>query len=185
MRQDLIHAARLLRRTPPFTLAAALSLGIGIAGNAAVFSLTDAALLRPRAAMAAPDRLADVGSTQNGDGFDTFSYPNYLDLRERSTDVFEGLAAYREGVPFGLRAEGGAAARVSGGQVSANYFNVLGVSMALGRAFLPGEERSTDPATVVVLSHDLWQRREPVDCRWRRRAGTADRLRRHHAAAPD
>ena len=158
MRQDLIYAARLLLRTPLFTLAAALSLGIGIAGNAAVFSLTDAALLRPRAGVAAPDRLAAVGRTQHGEGFDTFSYPTYRDYRERSSDVFDGLAAYREGVTFGLRAGAGTAGRVSGGQVSANYFDVLGVRMALGRGFAPAEELATAPTTVMVISHDLWQR---------------------------
>ncbi len=91
--QDVRYAARTLRRTPLFTLTAVLSLGIGIAGNAVVFSLADAYLLRNRPGITDADRLAEVGRIDtgqgagfySGDGFDTFSYPNYLDYRERQT----------------------------------------------------------------------------------------------------
>jgi len=97
----------------------------------------------------------DGGGFYSGDGFDTFSYPNYLDYRERQ-QVFEHLAAYRPIATFGL-GTGETALRIPGTYVSANFFTALGVPMALGRGFLPEEERLASPATVAVISYDLWQ----------------------------
>lgn len=154
--RDLRFAVRLLRRTPLFTLTATLSLAIGIAGNAAIFSLADAVLRRPAGGLTDPSTLVNVGRTDQRGGFDTLSYPNYIDLRRRNT-VFSGLAAYRDGEPFGL-ATTSAPVRVYGGQVSANFFTVLGVPMALGRSFLPQEEDATAPSLVVVLADRLWRR---------------------------
>jgi predicted permease len=163
--QDVCYAARVLRRSPLFAMTAVLSLGIGIAGNAVVFSLADAYLFRSRPGVADEHRLVEVGRIDAGDrsgfysgaGFDTFSYPNYLDYRERQT-VFEGLAAYHTGsiAAFGLGTSD-SAARVPGAYVSSNYFTVLGVRVALGRGFLPEDERLASPSTVAVISDRLWQ----------------------------
>src|SRR5262249_41076926 len=102
--QDVRYAARALRRTPLFALISILSLGIALMGNALVFSLADAYLFRNRPGIVDAYRLAEVGRIDtgdragfySGDGFDTFSYPNYLDYRARQT-VFDGLAAYHTG----------------------------------------------------------------------------------------
>ena len=94
MLQDLRYAARLLRRNPLFALTAALSLAIGIGANTAIFTIANALLFRPPAGVAAPGRLVDVGRSQDGQGFDNSSYPNYLDIRARNT-VFDGIYAYR------------------------------------------------------------------------------------------
>lgn len=164
--QDVRYAARVLRRSPLFTVTAVLSLGLGIAGNAVVFSLADAYLFRSRPGIAGEDRLVEVGRIDagdgsgfySGDGFDTFSYPNYLDYRDRQT-VFEGLAAYHAGggiATFGLGTSD-RATRVSGAYVSANYLSVLGVPIALGRGFLPDDERLASPTTVAVISDRLWR----------------------------
>ena len=161
--QDVRYAARVLRRSPLVTISAVLSLGLGIAGNAVVFSLADAYFFRDRPGLARVDRLVEVGrvdtgensGTYSGDGFDTCSYPNYLDYRDRQT-VFEGLAAHYAPATFGL-ATSDSAARVPGGYVSANYFNVLGVSIARGRGFLPEDERLASPSTVAVISDRLWR----------------------------
>jgi predicted permease len=163
--QDVRYAARTLGRTPMFVATAALSLGIGIAGSAVVFSVADALLLRYPSGIANPARLAEVGRTDSGEGgdiyggegFDTFSYPNYLDYRARQT-VFEELAAYHVGglARFGLGL-GADAVPVPGAYVSANFFDVLGVQMARGRGFLPEDERLDQPTTVTVISHRLWQ----------------------------
>lgn len=160
--QDIRHAARTLRVRPVFTLTAVLSLAIGIAGTAAIFGIVDTYFLRPWPGIADPTRLVEVGRTDSGqgsgpysgDGFDTFSYPNYLDYRERQT-VFEGLAAHDERT-FGLGADA-SAVRVQGGYVSANYFAVLGVPIALGRGFLPEEEQAASPNAVAVISDRLWR----------------------------
>ena len=163
--QDVRFASRVLRRSPLFTGTAVLSLAIGIAGTAVVFSLADAYLFRNRPGVAEATRLAEVGRIEagddggfyGGDGFDTFSYPNYLDYRERQT-VFAGLAAYHVGgiAKFGLGTSDNAL-RVPGAYVSANYFTVLGVPIALGRGFLPEEEQLANPSAVTVISHRLWQ----------------------------
>ncbi|HXT49418.1 MAG TPA: ADOP family duplicated permease [Thermoanaerobaculia bacterium] len=152
------QAARGLRRRPLFTLTAGVSIALAIAGNAAVFSLADALLLRPRPGIVEPERLVDVGRSDRGGGFDTFSYPTFVDLRDRN-QVFTGLAAYDvEPSPLGL-AVGGGAVRVHGGVVSGNYFEVLGTSMALGRAFLPEEDRPGAAEMVTVIGHALWRER--------------------------
>jgi predicted permease len=162
---DLRYASRVLRRSPLFTLTAVLSLAIGIAGTTVVFSLADSFLFRNRPGVAEANRLVEVGridvgddgGLSSGDGFDTFSYPNYLNARERQT-VFAGLAAYHVGgiAKFGLGTSGNAV-RVPGAYVSANFFTVLGVPMALGRGFRPEEEQLASPSAVTVISHRLWQ----------------------------
>jgi predicted permease len=163
--QDVGYAFRGLRRSPLFALIAVLSLGIGIAGNAVVFNFADAYLFRNRPGIAGPERLAEVGRIDSGegtgvyggDGFDTFSYPNYLDYRERQTS-FEALAAYHTGpyATFGLGSSDDAL-RVPGAYVSANYFTVLGVPIALGRGFLPEEEQLRSPRAVAVIGDRLWR----------------------------
>lgn len=162
--QDLRHAVRALRRTPLFAVAAAASLGIGVAGNAIVFSLLDGWLLRNRPGLRDPAALVEVGRVDSrgsvvpysGDGFDTFSYPTYLDIRARQR-VFEGIAAYQSAVRFGL-GDGDTAVKVAGAYVSWNYFDVLGVTIARGRGFLADEERLGSPRAVVVISDRLWRR---------------------------
>lgn len=156
IRQDVVYALRLLRKSPVFTLTAVLSLAVGIAGNAAIFSLADALLLRPRPGISDPGRLVDVGRTQGGRGFDNFSYPNYLDFRDRNT-VFSGLAGARFGPePMGLGVDG-AAERVWGTAVSSNFFDVLATGFALGRGFRSEEDRPGGGNEVAVISHRLWQ----------------------------
>jgi len=87
------------------------------------------------------------------------AYPNYKDLRDRNR-ALTGLAAYRGGgTAFGLTMDDGAV-RVVGGQVSANYFEVLGAPIALGRGFLPDEER--DGTAVAVISNALWRGLAPA-----------------------
>jgi len=163
--QDVGYALRVLRRSPLFTATAVLSLAIGLGGTAVVFRLADEYLFRDPPGVENAHRLVEVGRIDTGeaggfyggDGFDTFSYPNYLDYRERQT-VFAGLAAYHVGgiAKFGLGTFDNAV-RVPGAFVSANYFTVLGVPIALGRGFLPEDEQLASPSTVTVISHRLWQ----------------------------
>jgi len=159
---DVRHAARALRTSPLFTLVSVLSLAIGIAGTAVVFNVADTYLFQPRGGMTDVARLVELGRTDGteggyrGGGFNTFSYPNYLDYRARQT-VFDGLAVGRMNATFGLGSDKGSPVRVTGSFVSANYFSVLGVTMQLGRGFRPEEESSTGPVTVAVLSDRLWR----------------------------
>jgi hypothetical protein len=83
-----------------------------------------------------PDRLVDVGRSQDGSGFDNGSYANYLDIRARNT-VFSGIYAYKVGAePMSLGAAGGAE-RIFGDLVSTNYFTILGARPHSGRLFAP------------------------------------------------
>jgi putative ABC transport system permease protein len=162
--QDLRYGGRALRRSPGFTLTAVLSLGVGLAGVAVVFGLADAYLLRHPRGLADPARLAEVGRLRlaggdpgEGPGFNTFSYPNFRDYRDRQT-VFDGLAAYHLGglARFGF-GTGQEAVPVLGAYVSANYFEVLGVPIARGRGFAADDERLDQARAVVVISHRLWE----------------------------
>ena len=152
---DVAYATRLLRRSPAFTLTAVLSLAIGIAANGAIFSLADAVLLRDRPGID-EEGLVDIARSQDGEGFDNNSYPNFADLRERSRS-FSGIAGFRfSPEPVGLATAGGAR-RVWGQPVSANYFDVLGVAMARGRGFVEEEDRAGAPRPVAVIGHRLWR----------------------------
>jgi predicted permease len=160
--QDTAYTARMLWRSPAFTTIAVLSLSVGIAGNAAIFSLADALLLRPLPGIANGERLVDVGRAQDGTGFDTMSYPNYVDIRNRNT-VFAELAGFRAGGDaLGFGSDDGAE-RVQGTAVSANYFSTLGVRMALGRSFRADEDRAGAPGAVTVISNSFWWRRFDAD----------------------
>jgi predicted permease len=156
LRRDVALGARMLLKHRGLTLVALASLAIGIGANAAVFSLVDAILLRPRA-VAEPTRLVEIYSGHSEVPFQTSSYPSYLDFRARN-DVFTGLAAYGVGWQFRLGGAG-EVEPVWGEVVSGNYFDVLGIRMHLGRGFAPDEDEVAGRNPVVVLSHGLWQRR--------------------------
>jgi predicted permease len=155
--QDIRYGARNLWKSPGFTLVAVVSLAVGIGANTTIFSLVNAALLRPLPQVRDEARLVDVSRTQpDGDSFVQVSYPDYLYFRDHS-DAFDGLAAYSF-TPLDMSA-GGEAERVRGMLASANYFDVLGVRPARGRFFLPQESSAPGEAAVAVISHELWQRR--------------------------
>jgi putative ABC transport system permease protein len=156
-RQDARYALRLLRRSPVFTGIAALSLAIGIGANTTIFSVASALLLRPLPGLAHVDRLVDIGRTQNGRGFDTTGYPNYRDIRERTTTLSDVYAIRLEPQVMSLSGAAGAD-RVYGTTVSGNYFTVLGTHAVQGRLFTDGDDRP-DTATATVISYELWQRR--------------------------
>jgi hypothetical protein len=150
---ELRHAARRLRRSPGFTAAAVLTLALGIGANTLLFSLADAALLRPLPYVTA-DRLMMLWETQPGAGKarERVSAANFLDWRPQ-VPAFDGMAAWDT---WGFALTGaGEPEELSSVRVSSNLFPLLGVTPALGRAFLPVEETSGRDR-VVVLSHDFW-----------------------------
>lgn len=155
LRQDLRYALRTLLRSPGFTLAAVLTLALGIGANTMLFSLANAVWLRPPAHVAAPERLVALyTSDYSGPAYGSSSYPDYLDFR-RETAVFSGVAAYAPRVA--AVGEGAEPERTGVELVSENFFAVLGVRPALGRGFTAEEGRPGGPA-VAVISHDLWRR---------------------------
>ena len=154
--RDLHFAARQLKASPGFTIAAILCIALGIGANSAVFSLANSLLFRlPK--VEEPERLVRMFiSYASGLKFGSFSYPDYVDFRDKN-DVFTGVVA--EALrPLHLSV-GENNEKVAGSIVSGNYFSELGVGMALGRSFLPEEDETPGTHPVAVLSHGLWQRR--------------------------
>jgi putative ABC transport system permease protein len=169
MFEDLRYSLRVLARSPSFTLVALLGLALGIGANSAIFTAMNAVLLRPLPYKQAEQLvLLWQLNRHNGDHEIKASAPDYLDLKEQNS-VFQDIAAFNANSGLGLNLSGadqsGAdqngvshPARISATSVTGNLFSVLGVTPALGRSFLPDEERPGS-APVCILSHDLWRRR--------------------------
>ncbi|HEU4629931.1 MAG TPA: ABC transporter permease [Gemmatimonadaceae bacterium] len=170
--RDVRHAVRGLRRNPLFTLVAVLSLAVGLGATTAIATLANALLLKPPPGVGAPERVVDLGRTQEGRGFDTFSYPNYLDVRER-VRTLSGVAALRPEPQVASLATPGGVVPVQAATVSANYFAVLQARPAMGRFFVAEEGRAPGSAPVVVVSHRFWTERLAGD---RAAVGKAIRL---------
>ncbi|HUO29143.1 MAG TPA: ABC transporter permease [Bryobacteraceae bacterium] len=154
-------AWRNLLRNPAFTVTAILSLALGIGATTAIFTLTNQILLR-MIPVKDPGRLVAFhwtgqfigGSTRGYE--DSFSYPMYADLRG-SSGAFMGIAAqYQDTVDVAYK---GPAERAMAELVSGNYFEVLGVTPAIGRLLTPDEDKRKGGDPYVVLSYDYWQRR--------------------------
>ena len=155
--QDLRYAGRVLLKQPGFTLVAVVTLALGIGANTAIFTVVDAALLRSLP-YREPERLVHLWEAKQNRDFDRSeaSYPDFLDWRAQTGEVFEGVAGYT-GRPFTLTG-GETPERLAGAAVTANFFDVLGVRARHGRTFLADEDKP-ESAPAVVLGHGLWQRR--------------------------
>src|SRR5262249_49828653 len=135
---------------------------IGLGANTTIFAVANALLLVPTHGVRDMHELVDLGRTTNGQGFDTVSYPTYADLRDHNTS-FSGMYAIRfDPRPVSLGGADGAD-RAYAMQVSASYFEVLGVQPALGRFFQAADERLGVPLRQVVLSYACWQQRYASD----------------------
>src|SRR5262249_26133629 len=126
--QDLKFGARLLAKTPGFTVIAALSLALGIGANTTIFTLVNAVLLNPLP-VEDPSQLVSVFTTDERNPTDAFGFlqtsvANYTDLRDKN-EVFSGLAAH-VGLPLNISGGTGEPQQVFGEIVSGNYFGVLG-----------------------------------------------------------
>ncbi len=154
--QDLRHSARTMMKHRSFTLAAVVSLALGIGANTAIFSFVNSLLIRPLG-VAEPDRLVTVWtSTIGGQRHGNTSYPDYLDYKEQN-ETLSGLVA-QAFAPMAI-SENDRASVVWGQIVSWDYFSVLGVEPRLGRAFLPEEDEEFGSSAVAVLSYSTWRDR--------------------------
>src|SRR5215207_9684221 len=136
---DLRQALRLLGRSPVFSLTSIVSLALGIAAAATIFSISDALLIAPTVGVRDSGAVIDIGRANNGSGFDNMSHPAYQHMRDHSLTV-EIAAVDFSGGPMSLAVDG-SSERVIGTLVSANYFDVLGTRLALGRFFRDDEDR--------------------------------------------
>jgi predicted permease len=148
--QDIRYGARTLARNPGFTIAAVLSLALGIGGNAAMFSLVNGVLIRPLL-YPEPERLVRV----------TEYYPKggivALQQRSRTMDI----AAYTPDSEYNLTGQGDPV-HIMGSAATANLFEVLGARTEMGRVFQPAEDLP-GLDQIVILSHSLWQDKFAAD----------------------
>jgi predicted permease len=151
--QDVRYAARTLRKNPGFATVVVLTLALGIGANTAIFSVVHAVLLRGLP-YNEPERVMRVLSTV-GTNRGSTTAPDFVDWRS-SAQSFEGMAAV-SGQSYNLIGNG-EPERISGARVSANYFEVLGLTPILGRAFTADEDKH-GANRVALIGNGLWQRR--------------------------
>ncbi len=154
--QDLRYSLRQLRRNPGFTMVAILTLALGIGATTAIFSVVDAVLLRPLP-FSHSEQLVSLWETNARLKYDQIAVtgPDYLAWKGQS-QVFSSLAA---GAIYDPTLTGaGEPEHLFGVKVTPNFFKVLGVQPAIGRAFMP-KEGVGQQAHVVILKYQLWQRK--------------------------
>ena len=160
--QDLRYGLRMLAKNPGFTAVAVVTLALGIGANSTIFSWINSTLLDPIPGINSTGNLVTLmrGGRSEHPTFSTFSYLDYLDLRNDSRSFF-GLLAYHD--DFMSLTGTGKPERIFGALTSANYFDVLGVRPILGRGFLPEEEQRSAGAAVAVISEGMWRTRFGAD----------------------
>jgi putative ABC transport system permease protein len=151
---DLRLAARVLVKTPAFTIIAVMALALGIGASTAIFSVVNTVLLRPLP-YSEPDRLVELREYRESKHSDAPVAPgSFLDWQQQSTS-FDSLGAY--GMNFFNLTGGAEPERVRAAEVSAGLITLLGVNPAKGRDFRPEEDRAGGER-VAIISHGLWQR---------------------------
>ena len=165
--KDFTHAGRTLRRSPIFATTAAVTLALGIGASTAIFSVTNAVLLRPLP-YRNPDRLVLVFWENRPGNSRNFLYSNadFFDLRAGAGAVFDdigGVASFRAFVPR----EDGSTEQIGKALVTTNFFRLMGARIAFGRDFTEADAvpqpASPDvlipPGSAAILSYEYWQRR--------------------------
>src|SRR5438132_9873746 len=158
MIRDLKFAFRQLFKAPAFTISAVTVLALGIGVNTAVFILVNRLFFAPPA-YSKPHEMVQLFSQDKKDPrkFRGFSYPTYLDIREQNT-VFSDVMGFN--VAFIGLGQKGDTRRAFSAIVTSNYFSLLGVPLARGRAFLPEEEMPGNNTPVEIVSYSYWQKHD-------------------------
>src|SRR4029077_8182140 len=171
--RDLAVAGRTLRKSPVFALTAAITIALGVGASTAIFSVTNAVLLRPLP-YKNPDQLVIIPTDMRNRGVKDFPFSNanFIDLREATKNEFQGLAGVFS-FPNTLTSDDGTPERVNMGFVTTNYFQLVGAKIAFSRAFSdddgqpqpppppPGTQTPTPPQRLPVLaiiSYEYFQR---------------------------
>ncbi|MFL5489586.1 MAG: ABC transporter permease [Gemmatimonadaceae bacterium] len=160
--QDLRYAIRTLGNTRGLTIVAVFSLAIGIGANTTIFTFINGLLLRPPTVQD-PAGLLEIWqhNSTRGNGIGShkqLSFPEYEFYRDHN-HVFSDMAAFSGETAALVWNRGGEGEVLRASLVSGNFFSILGVRPALGRGFLPEDDRTETAAPVVVLSHALWEQR--------------------------
>ena len=154
--QDLRYGARRLRKNPAFTVAAVLTLALGIGAATAIFNATDETLLSPLPLPEAGQLVAVYSFDKKTANYVSSSYPDYEDFSKHSQS-FQHLCAYAR-FPLNLTI-GEYTERIPVEAVSADYFSMLKLPPLTGRAFTPGDGESSSAVPVVMVSEELWLKR--------------------------
>jgi predicted permease len=157
---DARYALRQLAKSPGFAITVIVSLTLGLGANTTIFTFVNALMLRPPA-VADAGRLVEAmernAKAAGIEEYEPLSYPGYVSLRDHNR-TFSGFAAF-DGDPHSVSwSHNGGGQMVYGQLVSGNFFSVLGVEPALGRFFLPDEDKSGTGVPAVVISYSFWQR---------------------------
>src|SRR5713226_6537557 len=172
--RDLAFAGRTLRKSPVFALTATLTIALGVGASTAIFSVTNAVLLRPLP-YKNPDQLVIIPTDMRNRGVKDFPFSNanFIDLREATKNEFQGLAGVYT-FPFTLTDDDGMPEQVHMGFLTTNYFQLVGARIAFGRDFsdedgqpqppppAPGTQSATSPQRLpimAILSYEYFQRR--------------------------
>lgn len=154
--QDVRYALRVLRKNLGFSTAAVLSLSLGIGANTAIFSLVDGLWIRPMP-IPTPGEIVRLFSVSNQNSEDTFSYPEYLVLKDQ-TSGFQGVVA-RGGRGTQISNKDGTSELHTVNVVSDNFFRVLGIQPLAGRVFTPDDKDLLNHEPAAVLGNSFWKRR--------------------------
>ena len=152
---DLRYAFRMMRKSATFTAVAVAALALGIAANTAIFTVVDTVLLQPLP-YPQPDRIMKLGRQFRTGVEYSNSIPKYMAWRQNQ--VFDALTLYDFGALAMTLGSGDPPQQVNAVHVSAEYFQVFGVSPIVGRTFTPAEDLPGGPA-VAVIGYGLWQSR--------------------------
>lgn len=153
--QDLRYGARMLIKSPTYSLVAVLTLALGIGANTALFSMVDSLLLRPLP-VKDPAQITVLALQQKkGQVNPLLSIPEYRDLKDQAGSAFSGMIGYQLGMD-GLAVDG-KTNRIMDTYVSGNFFSVLGIQPALGRLILPSEGETVNADPVMVLGYSYWK----------------------------
>ncbi|HTH64590.1 MAG TPA: ABC transporter permease [Gemmatimonadales bacterium] len=161
LRHDVRYAARALSRSPVFALVSVVSIAIGVGATTAIVTIANTLLLSPPPGVGHPGGLVMLGRTQDGHGFDTFSFPTFQEFSAaRSLSGAAALDLEPKAVSL-IGPNGGEPIQVTA--VSGSLFGVLEARPGLGRFFTPEDDRAPGGNSVVVLSHKFWERRFAAD----------------------
>jgi len=169
--RDLAFAGRTLRKSPVFAFTAALTIALGVGASTAIFSVTNAVLLRPLP-YKNPDQLVIIPTDMRNRGVKDFPFSNanFIDLREATKNEFQGLAGVFT-FPIALTGEDGTPEPVHMGVVTTNYFQLVGARIMFGRDFsdedgqpqppppAPGTQSTTLPLPIMaIITYEYFQR---------------------------
>jgi predicted permease len=160
MWNDCAYAIRLLGKSPGFTAAVVLSLGLGIGANTAIFTLMDAVMWR-MLPIEDPQHLLVIARQQGEDVGTGFNYNDFKLLRESTMARIAGYTS----APINISVDGPPEPSIEGQLVSGDYFSLLGVTPIIGRAIGPEDDRVPNGHPIAMLSYGYWQRRFAGDPR--------------------